>query len=690
MHYGTETSLRGVALHSEEGQGRSLVFRFCTCFLHYIYNYIFCLVLVRYIYRERDRQTDGQGKAMRLEVLYLLGTVLAHGHTAGADAETDALASTGIGISLTDASEELIPVPYEPKHMHGVPKLETVLTPAERLYWENYNTTTFFTTEKGNRFAFKFHAATLGFVAVVGYPVCLVLNSTSSSWYLLLLFANLVLTVSSLASLLVFSVSFPESWYPHNFYYVTSWTLFVLILLHFVAATITVAAKNYGSGYLALQSSWDNEEESLPIPLQELPGDNYNNEDDSRLTVATNGAADNSNTADTSIRHSRDRSPGHASVEFSSSTNNDENSSNVGKDGLEELNNVFYKDHQQKQQLQIKERDDKLLQRFSNATRFQLVVDKFGVLFGAIFQLLNIPLLIFFLVDICTGLAIGNLLGKGSRIFNLLAHWIKGGVFFLLGILSLARYCGVGQKYGWAWNKLIVSKSSRKSQGFLFRHSPAGGITLEGFESFLVFFYGSTNIFLEHLAGNGGAWTAKDLQHVSIAFMFFGTGLCGLLVECYLNEWKFKHTLKSTGISEEDVAVAHPGYSPNPFPAFTIFWTGILMSQHAQASETSTTIHVQWGSLLSYGSFFRLFTFLILYFSNDVTTKPFQPITELVASFCLLAGGLIFMESTDQVVEGFEYRGFTPMFTFNISVGFVAFLMSWEMLLLLWKKFLSR
>lgn len=113
------------------------------------------------------------------------------------------------------------------------------------------------------------------------------------------------------------------------------------------------------------------------------------------------------------------------------------------------------------------------------------------------------------------------------------------------------------------------------------------------------------------------------------------------------------------------------------------------MSQHAQASETSTTIHVQWGSLLSYGSFFRLFTFLILYFSPEVNMEPFKPITELVSSFCLLAGGLIFMESTDQVVEGFEYRGFTPMFTFNISVGIVSLIMAWEMILLFWRRYLA-
>lgn len=587
---------------------------------------------------------------------------------------------------MGDTGGDLVPVPYEPKHMHGVPKLETDLTPAERLYWENYNTTTFFTTELGNRAAFTYHVVTLGLVATVTYPVGLVLNSTSSNWYLLVLFGNLVLTVSSLVSLLVFSVSFPESWYPHNFYYVTSWTLFALTLLHFVSALVTVAAKKYGSGYLALQENWDTDEESLSIPLQEFSGDTNNIENHAQntlnLTVDRPDLRDDSNVT---TPNSRDLSPGDASMEYRSGTNVNDSSFDLGKDDREEINDLLNSEQQKP-----KERDDKLLRKLSNASRIQLVVNKFGVLFSVIFQLLNIPMLIFLMVDICTGVAIGNLLGKGPRIFNLLAHWIKGGVFFLLGVLSLARYCGVGQKYGWAWNKLVVTRASRKSQSFFFRHSPKGGITMEAFESFLIFFYGSTNIFLEHLAGSGGAWTAKDLQHVSIAFMFFGTGLCGLLVECYLNEWKFKHALKDTHLKEEDVAVAHPGYSPNPFPTFTIFWTGILMSQHAQASETSTSIHVQWGNLLSYGSFFRLFTFLILYFSRDVTNKPFQPITELVSSFCLLAGGLIFMESTDQVVEGFEYRGFTPMFTFNVSVGFIAFFMSWEMLLLLWKKYLGR
>ena len=44
-------------------------------------------------------------------------------------------------------------------------------------------------------------------------------------------------------------------------------------------------------------------------------------------------------------------------------------------------------------------------------------------------------------------------------------------------------------------------------------------------ESALIFFYGSTNVFLEHLGGWGGEWNAQDLEHMSIAVLFIGGGL---------------------------------------------------------------------------------------------------------------------------------------------------------------------
>ena len=48
-------------------------------------------------------------------------------------------------------------------------------------------------------------------------------------------------------------------------------------------------------------------------------------------------------------------------------------------------------------------------------------------------------------------------------------------------------------------------------------------------ESFLIFFYGSTNIFLEHLGEWGQPWSAQDLEHISITVMFIGGGLVGFM-----------------------------------------------------------------------------------------------------------------------------------------------------------------
>ena len=47
----------------------------------------------------------------------------------------------------------------------------------------------------------------------------------------------------------------------------------------------------------------------------------------------------------------------------------------------------------------------------------------------------------------------------------------------------------------------------------------------EFMESFLIFFYGITNIFLEHLGGSNAEWSAQDLEHVAITVLFIGGGL---------------------------------------------------------------------------------------------------------------------------------------------------------------------
>lgn len=105
---------------------------------------------------------------------------------------------------------------------------------------------------------------------------------------------------------------------------------------------------------------------------------------------------------------------------------------------------------------------------------------------------------------------------QGINVFNGLAHFIKGGIFFWYGILTLGRWMGCFADFGWAWN----TKPPRDVVG-----NKASAPTAEFTESFVIWFYGTTNVFLEHLAAWGGPWTAQDLEHVSISIMFFGGGL---------------------------------------------------------------------------------------------------------------------------------------------------------------------
>lgn len=75
---------------------------------------------------------------------------------------------------------------------------------------------------------------------------------------------------------------------------------------------------------------------------------------------------------------------------------------------------------------------------------------------------------------------------------------------------------------GWAWN----IKPSKHTVGSRKAAAPSA----EFVESFVIFLYGSSNVFLEHLAAWGDAWTAQDLEHVSISVMFLGGGLVRLTI----------------------------------------------------------------------------------------------------------------------------------------------------------------
>lgn len=574
---------------------------------------------------------------MRLcHVLCLLPIVLADMAMPDMDPEPDLVATSEV------AQSSLVPVPHKVTHHHGAPILETHLAPEERLYWENYSTETYFNTPSKHRGALLSHIA-LYLVAYVGvYPFVLVFWNIQHCLYLPALSVHTILVLVSVFNYWIFMGSIKEL-YPHNAFNTMTWLLFFSSIVHWVCALLAVAY-----GYLNLDEfeyfAVDHEDDNSSCSS---PGE----------TLRASGSSSGSFELDT-----LGESDGH----------------------LQTSNGSMFALPSRKSQFLLK------FPAFKRATQV------FGNSAYTFTGLANWGLFAYFLVYFPTGIATYCVYGTDGTMFNLLAHFIKGGVFFFCGLVTLARYCGAFKSKGWAWNHKFVT-SKQAFSGWL-KWQSLGLWTMEFMESSLILFYGSTNIFMEHLATPGEAWTAKDLQHVSIAFIFLGCGLCGVLVESKLSSWRFRKALDNLALTGEAktaaaVAKATPGFSPNPFPLMTIYWTGILMSKHEQASALSTAIHTQWGNLLVAACWFRLMSYILSMLtavSAQNLTKPLSPMTELVVSFCLMCGGLIFMESTDPVIHSFEYYGYTSMFTLNVSLGLVTLIMAWEMSVFAIKDWLLR
>ena len=137
--------------------------------------------------------------------------------------------------------------------------------------------------------------------------------------------------------------------------------------------------------------------------------------------------------------------------------------------------------------------------------------------FNGVYNVVDRIILPFGFVAIATGAVTYGGIMRGHEIFNGLAHFIKGAIFFWYGVLTLGRYLGCWADLGWAWNK----KPPASVVGSWKSKVPSAEFT----ESFVIFLYGITNVFLEHLSSWGGSWSATDLEHVSISILFFGGGL---------------------------------------------------------------------------------------------------------------------------------------------------------------------
>lgn len=88
--------------------------------------------------------------------------------------------------------------------------------------------------------------------------------------------------------------------------------------------------------------------------------------------------------------------------------------------------------------------------------------------------------------------------------------------------------------------------------------------------------------------------------------------------------------------------------SLNPIPALVILLLGIMMSSHQQSTMISSMVHKQWGNLLTAASFARALTYVIMYLKPPTSVLPSRPPTELLTSFGLITGGIIFMASVSR------------------------------------------
>jgi len=128
----------------------------------------------------------------------------------------------------------------------------------------------------------------------------------------------------------------------------------------------------------------------------------------------------------------------------------------------------------------------------------------------------------------------------------------------------------------------------------------------------------------------------------------------------------------------------------NPLPGLVILLLGIMMSSHHQASMTSTMIHKQWGTMFIGFAMARAVTYIILYISPPQSLLPSRPPSEIISSFCLTAGGIIFMLSAHDIVVALEYNGLEAMFVFTVTMGLTCLVLAWTTVLMAVKGWATR
>lgn len=311
-----------------------------------------------------------------------------------------------------------------------------------------------------------------------------------------------------------------------------------------------------------------------------------------------------------------------------------------------------------------------------------------------------------------TGLAVYTGSCRGGYKNVCLAHGIKGGIFFWFGLLTFSRYLGAYADIGWAWNKRPSAANPSKSGGAGWRHNMPSA---EFVECLVIFIYGATNTWMERFgAAPGDPYTIKQIQHISIAVMFWFAGLMGMLLETkwirvmlsFPVAWNHVSAVPmrearrrrqapgsarqaQVDASGEDAELellveaqtqpASYSASFNPFPALVIGVTGVAMAAHHQDYVYEVQIHMLWGQLLAGFALLRCLTYFLLWLRPPTASVlPSRPPTEALAAFSLCCGGLVFMLSSEEVSFAAMRSGYGDfMAILNVAVAVVALLFCW-------------
>ncbi|EJT97746.1 hypothetical protein DACRYDRAFT_58750 [Dacryopinax primogenitus] len=263
---------------------------------------------------------------------------------------------------------------------------------------------------------------------------------------------------------------------------------------------------------------------------------------------------------------------------------------------------------------------------------------------------------------------------RDSYLNGCMAHIIKGSIFWFYGILTFARYCGAFSQIGWAWNRVYTPPGKRAPP------------SAEMIESIVIFIYGATNTWMERFgAAPGSPYTTKQIQHISIAVMFWFAGLMGMALESNTVR-RLLSTPALVRAYRPESEVPQPwSYlgSFNPFPALCIGITGAAMSAHHQTYVFQVEIHALWGLLLGAFAVFRFLTYFFLWLRPPTSPLPSRPPTEALAAFTLACGGLTFILSTEEVTYIAMRNGKDDMMMFlNLVVAIMCLNFTWVLVVL--------